>query len=63
MRQNNGFRVNEQALAEQTKRTKRARAAEKRRKKARDPGDKKPISAASRLRFRQGRRIEQLGDF
>ena len=34
--QNDGLRVSEQALAEQKKRAKRERAAEKRRKKTRD---------------------------
>ena len=36
MRQNDGSSVSEQALAEQKKRAKRERAAEKRRKKTRD---------------------------
>ena len=36
MRQNHDPRVNEQVLAEQKKRAKRERAAEKRRKKTRD---------------------------
>ena len=36
MRQKDGSKANEQALAEQKKRTKRERAAEKRRKKTRD---------------------------
>lgn len=36
MIQNDGLRVSEEALAEQKKRTKRERSAEKRRKKTRD---------------------------
>ena len=42
MSQDDGLRVSEQALAEQKKRAKRERAAEKPRKKILDPSNKKP---------------------